>query len=327
MEKEKKEYERIEKIDKIKMFGTELNVYGTFDKPWFLAKEVADWIEYNTFVNKEKGIRNVSMMIRNIKDKHKKKFIVVSDINEVDITYENKTRARNYQEMLFINESGLYKLLFTSKTKKAELFRDDICEIIQEMRIENRELVFNENSKKKNKEIKERGKEILFNKFYQSLMLSLVNVCNIDNKLYTVCDFINKFKLDMTEDELIENLKAHELLDKNGNVKKDAMFDKKIPMLIYYNDEILKFRELNFTLPGMIFIKALFNTASDLNDKELEYIYGKDYNKYFDNGKKKHKKNKKKDKKTIRLINYVDYLEEKEKHKDKIRHVKVRHIK
>ena len=31
-------------IDKIKMFGTELNVYGTFDKPWFLAKEVADWI-------------------------------------------------------------------------------------------------------------------------------------------------------------------------------------------------------------------------------------------------------------------------------------------
>ena len=52
-----KENERIEKIDTVELFGTELNVYGdgVNDAVYLMAKEVADWIEYNSFTDKEKN--------------------------------------------------------------------------------------------------------------------------------------------------------------------------------------------------------------------------------------------------------------------------------
>lgn len=48
-------------INKSNLLGKEINVYGTFEEPLFLAKDVAEWIEHS----------DVSTMIRNIDDDEK----------------------------------------------------------------------------------------------------------------------------------------------------------------------------------------------------------------------------------------------------------------
>lgn len=121
-----KEYERIEKIDTIKLFGAKLNVYGTFDKPYFLAKEVADWIEYDSFTDKEKTKRNVTAMLRVVDRKFIAKFLVEADINEVDIDFKNRKGVRNTQTMIFITKKGLIQLLSKLKNKKSKLALIDL---------------------------------------------------------------------------------------------------------------------------------------------------------------------------------------------------------
>ena len=71
----------------------------------------------------------------------------------------------------------------------------------------------------------------------------------------------------------------------------------KIPVLIWEYDNEDKTDILKITLPGMILLYTYmnFNNDTKLTDKELEYIYGKDFDKYFDNSEKKSKKKKKKD--------------------------------
>lgn len=46
------------KISTTNYCGKELNVYGTWEQPYFLAKEVAEWIEHS----------NVSMMLSKVDD-------------------------------------------------------------------------------------------------------------------------------------------------------------------------------------------------------------------------------------------------------------------
>ena len=110
----KKEYEKIEKIGNVKVFGTKLNVYGTFDEPWFMAKEVADWIEYS-YKDKDKTKRDVRKMIKPLDDDCIKKF------NVTTIAKNKKSKARKNQTMNFITKKGLIQLLSKLKNKKAKL--------------------------------------------------------------------------------------------------------------------------------------------------------------------------------------------------------------
>ena len=338
-----KEVKRIEKIDTVKLFGTELNVYGTFDEPYFLAKEVADWIEYNTFSDKEKTKRNLTQMLRNIKNKHKKKFLVACGFSELKTTYGNKTRARNYQEMLFITEFGLYNLLCISKTRKAEMFKDEIFDIIQEMRKENRELVFSENSKKKNKEIKMKQKIVEYNKLFYNLYTASKYFSNKEMSYFNIIK--EYYELDDLNIILNANLRISEILKLLINMgildeelKIIGTISRDVPILIYYQDVFMKAPLLKFTLPGMLYVKTKLDMINNGLDKDDEkFIIGEiGYKKYMGIKEKKSKKNKKKDennkkkdKKNIKAVDYIDNLEEKEneKPKDGIRHVGVSRIK
>ena len=326
-----KEIKRIEKIDTVKLFGTELNVYGTFDEPYFLAKEVADWIEYNSFVNKEKGIRNVSAMLRNIKDKHKNKFLVADSTGNT-ISSKNRNGVRNYQEMLFITEFGLYNLLCISKTRKAEMFKDEIFDIIQEMRKENRELVFSENSKKKNKEIKMKQKIVEYNKLFYNLYTASKYFSNKEMSYFNIIK--EYYELDDLNIILNANLRISEILKLLINMgildeelKIIGTISRDVPILIYYQDVFMKAPLLKFTLPGMMYVKTKLDMINNGLDKDDEkFIIGEiGYKKYMGIKEKKSKKNKRKDKKTIKAVDYIDNLEEKPK--DGIRHVRVNRIK
>ena len=340
----KEQVKRIEKIDTVKLFGTELNVYGTFDEPYFLAKEVADWIEYDSYTDKEKTKRNVTAMLRVVDGKFIAKFIVACGCTEFTSTYGNKTRARNYQEMLFLSVFGLYELLCSSKTEKAKKFKLEIFDVIEEMRKENRELVFSENTRKKNKEIKERKKIVehdkLFYKMYElfkylfELIKNDISYLDIIKDYYDLAD-LNLF-LKLKDPEIIKLLIGMKIIDKKHKIIKSI--SKDVPILINYSDEYMKDSILKFTLPGLLYVKIKYDMKNDgLDDIDKKYINGEiGYKQYTGIKEKKSKKNKKKDennknkdKKTIKAIDYIDNLEEKEneKPKDGIRHVRISRIK
>ena len=79
-------------IEKINILGKELEIYGTKEKPLFLARDIADWI----------GHTNVSEMVRNLDDGTEK---VLSNVD---------TLGGN-QVAIMLTEYGIYEILFTSR--------------------------------------------------------------------------------------------------------------------------------------------------------------------------------------------------------------------
>lgn len=92
------------------VLGKEFNIYGTFDKPLFLAKDVAKWIEHS----------DVSTMIRTVDDDEKVTNIVC-------------TLGGN-QKMCFLTENGLYEVLMQSRKPIAKEFKKEVKKILHELR-------------------------------------------------------------------------------------------------------------------------------------------------------------------------------------------------
>ena len=95
-------------IEEREVLGREFRIYGDFENPLFLAKDVAEWIEYD--------ISNVSKMVSNV------------DENEKIITRINNTSAT------FLTEDGLYEVLMLSRKPIAKVFKKQVKEILKTIR-------------------------------------------------------------------------------------------------------------------------------------------------------------------------------------------------
>ena len=80
--------------------GASVRVVGTWDEPWFVAADVA----------KHLGYRDAANAVRVLKEKQKGTHLV--------------STLGGSQEMVTVSESGLYKLIMTSRKKSAEAFQD-----------------------------------------------------------------------------------------------------------------------------------------------------------------------------------------------------------
>ena len=95
------------KLDKIFKFDNKyIRTIGTFDEPWFVAKDICDILE----------IKDNRAALRNISCKWKG---------------EGEIRTPGgVQNMTIINESGIYKLIMRSNKPNAEKFQEFVCEEI-----------------------------------------------------------------------------------------------------------------------------------------------------------------------------------------------------
>ena len=98
----------IQIIEERKVLGQDFKIYGTFENPLFLAKDVAEWIGYE--------VSNVSKMVKNIDD------------DEKIITRTNNTSAT------FLTEDGLYEVLMQSRKPQAKAFKKEVKKILKEIR-------------------------------------------------------------------------------------------------------------------------------------------------------------------------------------------------
>jgi len=98
-------------LDQREVLGKSLKIYGTADKPLFLAKDVAEMIEHSA----------VHMMIKQVNDNEK---ALETIFREDGSTYK----------AWFITEEGLYEVLFQSRKPIAKEFKDKVKEILKTIR-------------------------------------------------------------------------------------------------------------------------------------------------------------------------------------------------
>lgn len=99
-------------INEQEVLGKHFAVYGDFENPLFLAKDVAEWIEYD--------VTSVNKMLNNVDDDEKVRNIV-------------PTLGGN-QEAWFLTEDGLYEVLMQSRKPIAKEFKKKVKEILKSIR-------------------------------------------------------------------------------------------------------------------------------------------------------------------------------------------------
>ena len=104
-------------IDERVLFNKEFRIYGDFENPLFLAKDVAEFIDYSKTGN---GARDVSKMLRTVDNDEKL-------IRTIFLSGQNR-------EVLMLTEDGLYEVLMQSRKPIAKQFKKKVKEILKDIR-------------------------------------------------------------------------------------------------------------------------------------------------------------------------------------------------
>lgn len=107
-------------IDEQEVLGKHFVVYGTAENPLFLAKDVAEWIEYAKTGN---GDYDVSSMLKSVDEDEK-----------VQMNTTNIFRSKGNPNKWFLTENGLYEVLMLSSKPIAKEFKRQVKDILRTIR-------------------------------------------------------------------------------------------------------------------------------------------------------------------------------------------------
>lgn len=125
------------------VLGKKFRIFGTFENPLFLAKHVAEWIDYSKTSN---GSYNVAKLLMSVDEDEKvKKLCSVCGITNPYTTdntaSSSSSTARDTQEMWFLTENGLYEVLMQSRKPIAKQFKKEVKKLLHQIRIEELKIV------------------------------------------------------------------------------------------------------------------------------------------------------------------------------------------
>lgn len=99
-------------LNEQEVLGKQFKVYGTAEEPLFMAKDVAEWIEYDT--------SSINKMLANVDDDEKVR--------------KNVPTLGGMQESWCLTENGLYEVLMQSRKPIAKQFKKEVKEILKTIR-------------------------------------------------------------------------------------------------------------------------------------------------------------------------------------------------
>ena len=109
---------QIKVINEQTVLGKNFRIYGDFENPLFLAKDVAEWIDYS---KTKEGFYQVSQMLANVDDDEK---LTINILN-------SEGKAHNQS---FLTEDGLYEVLMLSRKPIAKQFKKEVKKILHQLR-------------------------------------------------------------------------------------------------------------------------------------------------------------------------------------------------
>lgn len=104
-------------LDQREILGKQFTMYGDLDNPIFIAKDVAEWIDYAKTGN---GAYDVSRMLATVDESEKL-------IRTIFVSGQNR-------DCWFLNEDGLYEVLMQSRKPIAKKFKKKVKEILRTLR-------------------------------------------------------------------------------------------------------------------------------------------------------------------------------------------------
>lgn len=104
-------------IQETEILGKKIQMYGNIENPLFLAKDVAEWIDYS----KSNGKYKVSQMVKTVDDDEKG-------------IYNVATLGGN-QESIFLTEDGLYEVCMQSRKLIAKQMKKEIKQYLKSIRL------------------------------------------------------------------------------------------------------------------------------------------------------------------------------------------------
>lgn len=99
------------------LLGKEFRVYGTVEEPLFVAKDVAEWIDYSKSGN---GSYNLTQMLKSIDEDEK---LILTML----VGGQNR-------QITMLTEDGLYEVLMQSRKPIAKEFKKEVKKILKEIR-------------------------------------------------------------------------------------------------------------------------------------------------------------------------------------------------
>lgn len=104
--------EQVTQISTASIFDRNFPIYGTIEEPYFRAKDVAEWIDYDT--------SSLNKMLAGVDDGEKVR--------------KNLPTPSGVQEVWFVSEDGLYEMLFLSRKPKAKMFKKGVKDALKQIR-------------------------------------------------------------------------------------------------------------------------------------------------------------------------------------------------
>lgn len=116
----------MEVVTRTVFHGHPLDIYGSIEEPLFLARAVAEMIDYS---KTSQGYYNTAQMLKSVDEDEKLKGIATINILNSPIPNRDST-----QSMWFLTEQGLYEVLFQSRKPIAKEFKKWVKQILKEIR-------------------------------------------------------------------------------------------------------------------------------------------------------------------------------------------------
>nr|DAT17884.1 MAG TPA: antirepressor protein [Caudoviricetes sp.] len=104
-------------IDEREILGKRFRVYGDFENLLFLAKDVAEWIDYSKKTN---GSYDVNSMLRMVDEDEKL-------VRKISVSGQNRN-------MWFLTEDGFYEVCMQSTKPNAKIFKKEVKKILKTIR-------------------------------------------------------------------------------------------------------------------------------------------------------------------------------------------------
>lgn len=108
----------LEMIKEVEILGRMIKLYGSIEFPWFMAKDVAEWIDYSKLAN---GNYQVSMMVKKVSDEEK--------------AIKSLYTPGGVQETWALTEDGLYECCMRSTKPIAKEMKKEIKNYLKSIRL------------------------------------------------------------------------------------------------------------------------------------------------------------------------------------------------
>lgn len=123
--------EHLQVISSTTFNGHPLNIYGDNQEPLFLARDVAEMIDYK---KTSQGYYDTATMLKLVDEDEKLKGIPFMDTATSIMGSATETFRRG-QTMWFVTEHGLYEVLFQSRKPIAKEFKKWVKQVLKEIRL------------------------------------------------------------------------------------------------------------------------------------------------------------------------------------------------